>query len=271
MSSGWKLVLGSVLIGGLAAQAVGQEGQVEFNEPPRQFPKQAGAKLALRQPNSAAPATVTAMRQTAPASGFRSGAMGGEQFNTWFNAYRGFSAGGQGRLATAESGQVELATGELTAAEVEAGAAEDMEFGALPSRQVRRNRPGVGRAISTGGSWFTGGSPFGIKYGYGSGFGYGGYGFDNPYGYGSRTGSGGAYSFGFAAYGSVGGQTGERLSGLVSGGGGVELGRLIGPEPPGMGAPAALERGAVGGTYTRSGAGSRDLGGSAAEVGPGRE
>lgn len=266
MSSGWKLVLGSVLMGCFASQALAQGAQVEFSEAPRQTSKAASAQLALRQPGAAAPGGI---RPAAPAAGGRGGPMDADGFNSWFNAYRGFPLR-QGRLATAESGQVQLATGELTAETVEQGSAEGMmEFGALPGRQVRRNRPGVGRAMSTGGSWFTGGSPFGIKYGYGSGFGYGGYGFNNPYGYGSRTGSGGAYSYGFAAYGSVGGQTGERLSGLISGGGGFEQGRLIGPEPPGMGAPAQLERGAVGGTYTRSGSGVRDLGGSAAEVGPG--
>lgn len=269
MSSGWNFLLGSMLMGGLASQALAQGGRVDFNEPPRQPAKAATAQLALRQPRATAPAEAGGIRPAAPAAGVRGGPMDAERFNSWFNAYRGFPVR-QGRLATAESGQVELATGELTVETVEQGTAEGMsEFGALPGRQVRRHRPGVGRAMSTGGSWFAGGSPFGIKYGYGSGFGYGGYGFNNPYGYGSRSGSGGAYSYGFGPFGSVGGQTGERLSGLIHGGAGFEQGRLIGPEPPGMGAPAQLERGAVGGTYTRSGAGSRDLGGSAAEVGPG--
>ncbi|HET6880316.1 MAG TPA: hypothetical protein VFI31_09185 [Pirellulales bacterium] len=193
--------------------------------------------------------------------------MANDRFNSWFNAYRGFQ-GGRGQLRTAESGEAELATGEITAEAAEAGNAADvMEYGALPARQVRRNRPGVGQSISGGGAWFSNGSPFGIKYGYGSGFGYGGYGFANPYGYGSRSGSGGAYGYGFGPFGSVGGQTGERISGLISGGGGVEPGRLIGPEPAGIGAPAQIERGAVGGYYGRSGAGARRLGGSASEGG----
>lgn len=266
MSSGWKWFLGSLLIGGLASTALAQGGGLRFNEPVRPTTKAASVNLALRQPGAAAGGA----RQAAPAAAAPRGTMSTNQFNSWFNAYRGFPVR-RGRLATAESGQVQLATGELTAEGVETGEAEGTEFGALPRGQVRRGRPGVGRAISPGGSWFSGGSPFGIKYGYGSGFGYGGYGINNPYGYGSRSGSGGAFSYGFAAYGSVGGQTGERLSGLTNGGGGVEMGRLVGPEPAGIGAPSQIERGAVGGTYTRSGAGSRELGGSAAEVGPGRE
>lgn len=267
MSSGWKLVLGSMLIGGLAPQVLAADGRVEFNEPPRQTSKAAVARFASRQPAAGAPAGAGGARQAAPAVGARGGPMDAQRFNSWFNAYRGFNLR-QGRLATAESGQVEMATGELTAEAVEQGTAEGMtEFGALPGRQVRRSRPGVGRAMSTGGAWFTGASPFGIKYGYGSGFGYGGYGFNNPYGYGSRSGGGGAYSYGFGPFGSVGGQTGERLSGLISGGAGVEMGRLIGPEPGSIGAPGQLERGAVGGTFGRSGAGTRSLGGSAAEGG----
>lgn len=266
MFSGWKWTWGLVLIGGLSSQAMGQAGQVLFEDTPKQTSSAASARFASGQKGTAAPATMVARQQTAPAGGAQRGALDASGFNSWFNAYSGFQARG-GRLATAESGQVEMATGELTAAEVEAGAAEGMEFGALPSRQVRRGRPGVGRAMSTGGAWFSSGSPFGIKYGYGSGFGYGGYGFDNPYGYGSRTGGGGAYGFGFGPFGSVGGQTGERLSGLVSGGGGFEAGRLISPEPSSIGAPGQIERGAVGGTFGRSGAGARRLGGSASEGG----
>ncbi|HEV3345142.1 MAG TPA: hypothetical protein VG125_32495 [Pirellulales bacterium] len=178
------------------------------------------------------------------------------RFNRWFDAYRSFSTG-RARLQTAEAGQVELATGDIAEGE----ATEAVEMGGIPGSQARQRRPGVGRAISGSGAWFNGGSPFGIKYGYGSGYGYGGYGFDNPYGYGSRTGGGGAYGFGFAPYGSVGGQTGERLSALISGPV-EERGRLIGPEAPGIGAPARLDT-AVGGTYGKAGSGARRLGESA--------
>jgi hypothetical protein len=182
------------------------------------------------------------------------------RFDTWFNAYRGFPTG-RAQLQTAEAGQVEMGTSDIT--EVEA--AEAFEVGGIPRRQARRPRAGVGRTLSGGGSWFNAGSPFGIRYGYGSGFGYGGYGFDNPYGYGSRTGSGGAYGYGFGDYGSVGGQTGERLSSLISGTI-EEGGRLVGPEPPGIGAPQRLET-AVGGSYGKAGAGVRKLGASASESG----
>lgn len=258
MPGGWKLVFGLFALSGWSSGALAADAvTVAFDEPAGSAP--------------AAKVRVVASRQPATAPGAARAAQGGplasDQFNSWFNAYRGVQ-GGRARLATAESGQVEMATGELSAEAVEAGDAVDvMEFGALPGRQVRARRAGVGRAISSGGAWFSAGSPFGIKYGYGSGFGYGGYGFANPYGYGPRSGGGGAYSYGFGPFGSVGGQTGERISSLITGGGGFEPGRLIGPEPPGMGAPAQLERGAVGGTYGRSGAGSRSLGGSAAEGG----
>jgi hypothetical protein len=184
------------------------------------------------------------------------GRLDSSRFDKWFNAYRSFQTG-RARLQTAEAGQVELATSEIAAGE----AAEAFEMGGIPGSQARQRRAGVGRSISGTGSWFNAGSPFGIKYGYGSGYGYGGYGFDNPYGYGPRTGGGGAYSYGFAPYGSVGGQTGERLSALVSGPV-EERGRLIGSEAPGIGAPARLET-AVGGTYGRAGSGARALGGSA--------
>jgi hypothetical protein len=160
-----------------------------------------------------------------------------------------------------EAGQVELATSDIAEGE----ATDAFEMGGIPGSQARQRRPGVGRAISGSGAWFNGGSPFGIKYGYGSGYGYGGYGFDNPYGYGPRTGGGGAYGFGFAPYGSVGGQTGERLSALISGPI-EERGRLIGPEPPSIGAPARLDT-AVGGTYGKAGAGTRKLGESASVSG----
>jgi hypothetical protein len=182
------------------------------------------------------------------------------RFNRWFDAYRNFSTG-RGRLQTAEAGQVELGTTAISEGE----AAEAFETGGIPGSQARQRRPGVGRAISGTGAWFNGGSPFGIKYGYGSGYGYGGYGFDNPYGYGPRTGGGGAYSFGFAPYGSVGGQTGERLSSLVSGPL-EEGGRLIGPEPASLGAPSRLET-AVGGSTGRAGAGALQLGESASVSG----
>lgn len=177
-------------------------------------------------------------------------------FKSWFNAYRNFETG-RPALQTAEQGGVEMATGEITA---DMPAEEVFEYGGIPRRQARRERPVTSGAIRGGGAWFNAGSPTGIKYGYGSGYGYGGYGFDNPYGYGSRSGSGGAYGYGFGAFGSVGGQTGERLSSLITGG--AEP-RLIGPEPPGIGAPAKLEA-TVGGTVSRAGLGARTLGGSAA-------
>ena len=179
-----------------------------------------------------------------------------QSFQNWFNAYRNFNTG-QAALQTAEQGGVEMGTGEITA---ESPAGEVYEYGGIPGRQVQRQRPVTSGAISGGGAWFNSGSPSGIKYGYGSGYGYGGYGFDNPYGYGSRSGSGGAYGYGFAAFGSVGCQTGERLSSLITGG--AEP-RLIGPEPPGIGAPAKLES-TVGGTVGKAGLGARTLGGSAA-------
>jgi hypothetical protein len=266
MSSGWKLVLGLVAFGGwtFQAQAAGP-ATVCFDEPAKPAPRAASLRMASSR-QGAAPLP-SGVPQGAPAGPAMGGPMAADRFNSWFNAYRGFQ-GGRARLGTAESGDVELATGELTAEVAEAGEATDvMEFGALPRGQVRTRRPGVGRSISSGGAWFSSGSPFGIKFGYGSGFGYGGYGFDNPYGYGSRTGGGGAYGYGFGPFGSVGGQTGERLSGLISGGGGVEPGRLISSEPGAIGAPGQLERGAVGGTFGRSGAGARRLGGSASESG----
>ena len=178
----------------------------------------------------------------------------GQDFGTWFNAYRSFQTGA-GPLRTAEQGGVEMGTADITA---EAPATEVFEYGGIPSRQVRRPSP-IGRTMKGSGSWFSSGSPFGIKFGYGSGFGYGGYGFDNPYGYGSRSGSGGAYGYGFGPFGSVGGQTGERLSALISGGAEPAL---IGPEAPGIGAPSRLEQ-AVGGQYGRAGAGVRKLGAGA--------
>ncbi|HEX7447469.1 MAG TPA: hypothetical protein VF306_07985 [Pirellulales bacterium] len=188
------------------------------------------------------------------ASGLPTGGVGGQDFGTWFNAYRGFQTG-SGALRTAEQGGVEMGTADISA---EAPATEVFEFGGIPGRQVRRPSP-IGRTMKGSGAWFSSGSPFGIKFGYGSGFGYGGYGFDNPYGYGSRSGGGGAYGYGFGPFGSVGGQTGERLSSLISGGAEPSL---IGPEPPGMGAPSRLES-AVGGQYGKAGAGVRKLGAGA--------
>jgi hypothetical protein len=214
----------------------------------------AADRVAALQFQGQAPAAATTGQTGGEGPGAR---IESSRFNTWFNAYRGFSTG-RARLQTAEAGQVELATEQISEA---AEAAETFEMGGVPGRQVRQRRPGVGRSISGSGAWFNAGSPFGIKYGYGSGYGYGGYGFDNPYGYGPRTGGGGAYSFGFAPYGSVGGQTGERLSSLISGPA-EDRSRLIGSEAPGIGAPARLES-AVGGTYGRAGAGARALGGSA--------
>lgn len=178
-----------------------------------------------------------------------------QNFNRWFGAYRNFQ-GGRPALATAEEGNVQLGTADITG---EAETAELMEYGGIPARQARRRRT-VQDVISGGGAWFNSGSPTGIDYGYGSGYGYGGYGFDNPYGYGSRSGSGGAYGIGFGAFGSVGGQTGERLSALITGS--RESG-LISSEPAAIGAPAQIEHGAVGGTAGRAGKGSRRLGGSA--------
>ena len=208
--------------------------------------------MAAHQVQAAAPGA------PAPQSGVTGQPLASEGFNSWFNAYRGFQTG-RGALRTAESGQVEMATAEIGEAE----GAEMAEFGGIPRSQARRRRAGVGTASPGSGSWFNAGSPFGIRYGYGSGFGYGGYGYDNPYGYGSRSGGGGAYGYGFGAFGSVGGQTGERLSSLISGPA-EEGGRLIGSETAGIGAPARLET-AVGGTYGKAGAGARKLGGSAAE------
>lgn len=180
-----------------------------------------------------------------------------DNFRTWFDAYRNFKTG-QPSLETAEGGGVEMGTGEITEAP---SATEVFEFGGIPGRQTHwRRRAAMSGAIRSGGSWFSAGSPFGIKYGYGSGYGYGGYGFANPYGYGNRSGSGGSYGYGFGAFGSVGGQTGERLSSLITGG---AEGGLIGPEPPSIGAPTQLES-TVGGTAGRAGAGARSLGGSAA-------
>jgi hypothetical protein len=178
-----------------------------------------------------------------------------QEFNSWFGAYRNFQ-GGRPALQTAEEGSVQLGTADITG---EAEAAELMEYGGIPAEQARRRRA-VQDVISGGGAWFNSGSPTGIKYGYGSGYGYGGYGFDNPYGYGSRSGSGGAYGIGFGPFGSVGGQTGERLSSLITG---KHESGLISSEPGAIGAPAQIERGPVGGTFGRAGAGARKLGGSA--------
>ncbi|HVA49409.1 MAG TPA: hypothetical protein VNH11_23790 [Pirellulales bacterium] len=217
------------------------------------------ATAVAMQSQAAAPGDVGG--EMPPAPGRTAQPVASPAFNQWFNAYRGFQTG-RAQLRTAEAGQVEMATSAIGA---EAEAEEWAEYGGIPRSQARRRRPGVGTAMPGSGSWFNSGSPFGIRYGYGSGFGYGGYGYDNPYGYGSRSGSGGAYGYGFAAFGSVGGQTGERLSSLI-GGPSEEGGRLIGPEPPSFAAPSKLET-AVGGTYGKAGAGARKLGGSAAEHG----
>lgn len=228
-----------------------------------------GRQWVLQQPRGPVGRLVSNQAQAAPATEANEGQaaparsqmpFASPQFNTWFNAYRGFQTG-RAQLQTAEAGQVEMATSEIEAGE----APEVFEVGGIPSRQARGRRAGVGRSLSGGGAWFNAGSPFGIRYGYGSGFGYGGYGFDNPYGYGSRSGSGGAYGYGFGEYGSVGGQTGERLSSLISGPV-EEGGRLVGPEPAGIGAPARLET-AVGGSYGKAGAGVRKLGESARQGG----
>lgn len=181
-----------------------------------------------------------------------------QNFDRWFGAYRGFRTG-RVPLRTAEEGEVQLGTAAISG---EAEAAELYAAGGIPARQARSGRI-IERPELGGGAWFNAGSPTGIKFGYGSGYGYGGYGFDNPYGYGSRSGSGGAYGFGFGAFGSVGGQTGERLSSLISGN--PERGRLISSEPGAIGAPGRLEHGPVGGTFGRAGVGARTLGGSASD------
>jgi hypothetical protein len=228
-------------------------GQWLWRDGSRWVPHQP-VKMTAYQAQAAAPGAA------APQSGVTGQPLASQGFNSWFNAYRGFQTG-RGALRTAESGQVEMATAEI--GEAEAEGAEVIEFGGIPRSQARRRRPGVGTASPGSGSWFNSGSPFGIRYGYGSGFGYGGYGYDNPYGYGSRSGSGGAYGYGFGAFGSVGGQTGERLSSLISGPV-EEGGRLIGSETASFAAPARLET-AVGGSYGKAGAGARKLGGSASE------
>ncbi|HVX12202.1 MAG TPA: hypothetical protein VHC22_13560 [Pirellulales bacterium] len=257
MRNRWKIVLGLLAIGGWPYGAQGaDQAEVAFEDEAVAASVQTAD---ARSASSRRQAPVARTQQASPMGG----PMASDGFNSWFNAYRGFQSS-RGRLRTAEGGGVEMATGEITTETAETPGAEDF-VGGIPSSQARGRRPGMGRAMSSGGAWFNAGSPFGIKYGYGSGYGYGGYGFDNPYGYGSRSGSGGAYSYGFGPFGSVGGQTGERLSSLISSGAGVEPGRLISPEPGSIGAPGQIERGAVGGTFGRAGAGSRPLGGSAAE------
>ena len=265
MRHGWKLLFGLLATGGWSLDALSADpAAIVFDESADEPQPTIAGRTASSRRQASAPATGAAAAPQATPMG---SPMASESFNSWFNAYRGFQTG-RGRLRTAESGQLELATGEITAETAEAPTAQDVfEVGGIPRRQARGARPGVGRSMSSGGAWFNAGSPFGIKYGYGSGYGYGGYGFDNPYGYGSRSGGGGAYSYSFGPFGSAGGQTGERLSSLISSGGGVEPGRLIGPEPGSIGAPGQLERGAVGGTFGRGGAGARRLGGSAAEGG----
>jgi hypothetical protein len=246
MRKSLRLFFGLLTISLMASSAQGGgPAVVAFNQPAQAAPAQRGSAARGAAPGGAS-------RQSAA----QLGPLQSTQFNSFFNSYRGFQTG-RASLRTAESGQAEMATSGISAGEP----TEGFETGGIPGRQVRRRRPGVGRSLSGSGSWFNAGSPFGIRYGYGSGYGYGGYGFDSPYGYGSRTGSGGAYGFGFGPFGSVGGQTGERLSSLISGPV-EEGGRLIGPEPAGMGAPARLES-SQGGTYGRAGAGVRRLGGSA--------
>ncbi|HVA46634.1 MAG TPA: hypothetical protein VNH11_09695 [Pirellulales bacterium] len=179
------------------------------------------------------------------------------EFDRRFATYRGYQVG-QRRLQTSEGGQAELATDEIS----EPGeASETFAVGGIPRRQEERRHTGIRRAAEEQQSdWFKSGSPFGNRYGYGSGFGYGGYGYNNPYGYGPRTGSGGGFSYGFGPYGAVGGQTGSQASGM--GGGGPTL---IRAEPSSLGAPGELGKGSVGGGVTR--AGRRKLGGSAASSG----
>jgi hypothetical protein len=177
-------------------------------------------------------------------------------FDRRFASYLNYDIG-QGALQTAEGGEVELATDEITEPGDEATVAEAMEMGGLPRRQAERQHAGIRReAQEQRPEWFKTGSPFGIRYGYGSGFGYSGYGYNNPYGYGSRTGGGGAFSYGFGPYGAVGGQTSSRMNGMGAGGP-----NLISAEASSLGAPGGLGKGPVGGSVTR--ASRRKLGGSA--------
>ena len=177
------------------------------------------------------------------------------RFDRRFAAYMLYQVG-QGRLQTAEGGEAELATDEIAEPGEPAAVAEAMEMGALPPRQAERQHAGLRRsAEEERPGWFNAGSPFGIRYGYGSGFGYSGYGFNNPYGYGPRTGGGGGFAYGFGPYGSVGGQTGSQMSGA---GGGANLIRV---EQGSLGSPSQLEKGPVGGSVLRPS--RRKLGGSA--------
>ncbi|HET6881186.1 MAG TPA: hypothetical protein VFI31_13585, partial [Pirellulales bacterium] len=156
-------------------------------------------------------------------------------FDRRFAAYLDYQVG-QGRLRSAEGGDVELATDEISEPGAEDAVAEAMELGGIPRRQAERRHAGMHHeAEEQRPEWFKSGSPFGVRYGYGSGFGYSGYGYNNPYGYGPRTGSGGAFSYGFGPYGAVGGQTSSRMSGI--GGGGPNL---ISAEPSSLGAPGGL-------------------------------
>jgi hypothetical protein len=181
------------------------------------------------------------------------GAVESPSFNRRFATYQDYQVG-QGRLRTAEGGNAELATDEIT----EPGeATEAFTMGGVPLREAERPRVGIRRTSEKPAEWFNRGSPFGIRYGYGSGFGYGGYGFNNPYGYGPRTGSGGGFGYGFGPYGSVGGQTGSQ-----GGGAGASL---ISSEPSSIGSPGQLEKGPVGGSLTRPA--RRKLGGSASSSG----
>lgn len=163
---------------------------------------------------------------------------------------------GQGRLQTAEGGGVALATDEVTDPGEEATVAEAMAVGGIPRRSAQRTHTGIRRAAEEERpNWFQTGSPFGVRFGYGSGFGYSGYGYNNPYGYGPRSGSGGAFSYGFGPFGSVGGQTSARMPGM-------SRAVLAIGEPPSLGSPSQLEKGPVGGSIARPA--RRKLGGSAA-------
>jgi hypothetical protein len=172
-------------------------------------------------------------------------------FRRRFAAFRDYDIGE--RLQTAEGGNAELATDEI---EGPAEESEAFDVGGIPPQQAERGHAGISRAAAQRPEWFNTGSPFGIRHGYGSGFGYSGYGFNNPYGYGPRTGGGGGFSYGFGPYGSVGGQTGMQVGGGST---------LISSEPSSLGAPSQLEKGPVGGSVNR--ASRRKLGGSASSSG----
>jgi hypothetical protein len=181
-------------------------------------------------------------------------------FHRRFAGYLQYSAG-QRSLETAEGGNVELATDEVTEPGASEVVSEAFMTGGIPPRQAERRHVGVRLTVSeVMPDWFRSGSPFGNRYGYGSGFAYGGYGFDNPYGYGPRNGSGGGFAFTFGPYGSMGNQMTSRVS-AIGGGTSNTLGRNI---PGTLGLPN-LRGVAVGGTTADPL--RRKLGGSATSRG----